>query len=77
MRRVYDPDLQPSVKMMAPAPTLGSLILLSLSVINAQAQGESSRARVKIVSINIQMLEIKSRKLTFKIDKLLLYKYCV
>ena len=53
---------------MAPAPTLGSLILLSLSVINAQAQGESSRARVKIVSINIQMLEIKSRKLTFKID---------
>ena len=53
-----DPDLQSSVKMIAPAPTLGSLILLSLSVINAQAQGESSRTRVKIVSINIKMLEI-------------------
>jgi len=34
-----------SVKMMAPAPTLGSLILLSLSVINAQAQVTCSRGQ--------------------------------
>merc|ERR1712137_1310096 len=34
-----------SVKMMAPAPTLGSLIILSLSVINAQAQVTCSRGQ--------------------------------